>query len=587
MRGDLPAMRRCACLLLVAFAMLAALPVSAASARNAVIFVADGLRYDSVTPKSAPTMWALKKRGVDFTNSHALYPTLTTANASAIATGHYLGDTGDYANVLYPGFPVAAKNGAAVVFLENDAVLKEMKAHFGAGYLGPQSLVEAARAAGLGTAVVGKTGPAAIQDIGALGGKGLLLDDSTGKPDSRVMLDPELASAIKSATGLDAPPATTLPNVVQQAYLVTAATQVLLPRLKAANRPFVLVFWSRDPDATQHGAKDSMGALRPGINADTDKAGIANADSNLKSILDTLNKLGLAGDTDVFVTADHGFSTIAKGDPAKPPGFVADDVANWLNEPLYDPDAGNAPVDVADGAHSGYGNGIIGATPDAPDAIVAANGGSDFIYAMDEAHAKTIYDHLLSQSYTGALFVDDDLLKQHGQDFAGALPLSAIGLAGSAEVPRPSIVVGFRSFDVQGCRLGRELCAAEMSDTSLATGQGMHGSFSRADTRNFMAAAGPDFRAGFRDSAPVSNADIAPTLAHILKIGMTGNGTLKGRVATEALKGGNRVSVTRGWQAAAPAPNGLQTVLEYQQVGGTRYYDAGGIEGRTVGLARH
>ncbi len=577
-------MRRFACLLLLAVAVLGALP---AQARNVVIFVADGLRYASVTPKTAPTLYALKTRGVDFANSHALYPTLTTANASAIATGHYLGDTGDYANVLYAGFPIMAKGGAPIAFVENDAVLKELKTHFGDGYLGPQSLVETARAAGMATAVVGKTGPAAIQDIGALEGHGLLLDDSTGKPDSPVTLDPELAAAIKSATGLDRPPATTIPNVVQQAYLVSATTEVLLPRLKASGKPFVLVFWSRDPDATQHGAKDSVGALTPGINGDTAKAGIANADSNLKAILDALAKLGVAQDTDVFVTADHGFSTIAKGDPPQPPGFLARDVAQWLDEPLYDPDAGNSAVDIADGAHSGYGNGIIGQTPDAPDAIVAANGGSDFIYAMDADHAKRIYDHLLSQPYVGALFVDDALLKDHAGDFAGALPLSAIGLAGSADMPRPSIVVGFQSFVVKGCKLGRDLCAAEMADTSLATGQGMHGSFSRADTRNFMAAAGPDFKAGYRDPAPVSNADIAPTIAHVLHLKLTGGGTLKGRVAHEALKGGHGVSVTRGWQAAAPAPNGLKTVLEYQQVGGTRYYDAGGIAGRAVGLARH
>ena len=31
-----------------------------------------------------------------------------------------------------------------------------------------------------------------------------------------------------------------------------------------------------------------------------------------------------------------------------------------------------------------------------------------------------------------------------------------------------------------------------------------------------MAAIGPDFKTGFADPAPVSNADIAPTLAHIL-----------------------------------------------------------------------
>ena len=37
--------------------------------------------------------------GVDFRNSHSLYPTVTTPNASAIATGHYIGDTGDFGNI--------------------------------------------------------------------------------------------------------------------------------------------------------------------------------------------------------------------------------------------------------------------------------------------------------------------------------------------------------------------------------------------------------------------------------------------------------------------------------------------------------
>src|SRR5690348_5900714 len=64
-------------------------------AHNVIIFVADGLRYDSVTETDAPTLWRVRKEGVDFANSHAVYPTLTTANASAIATGHSLGDTGD------------------------------------------------------------------------------------------------------------------------------------------------------------------------------------------------------------------------------------------------------------------------------------------------------------------------------------------------------------------------------------------------------------------------------------------------------------------------------------------------------------
>jgi len=35
---------------------------------------------------------------------------------------------------------------------------------------------------------------------------------------------------------------------------------------------------------------------------------------------------------------------------------------------------------------------------------------------------------------------------------------------------------------------------------------------------------------------------------------------------------------------SAPAEGGLRTVLDYQVVGTTRYFDAAGFPGRTVGL---
>ena len=41
----------------------------------------------------------------------------------------------------------------------------------------------------------------------------------------------------------------------------------------------------------------------------------------------------------------------------------------------------------------------------------------------------------------------------------------------------------------------------------------MHGSFGRGDTMNFMAAIGPDFKAGYVDPLPVSNADVGMTIA--------------------------------------------------------------------------
>jgi arylsulfatase A-like enzyme len=595
-------------------ALTLALPAQAAGPqRNVVIFVADGLRYTSVTPETAPTMARIRHEGVDFTNSHAVYPTLTTANASAIATGHFLGDTGNYANTLYVNFPVPCRQGAVVTFIEDDCILRDVKAHYPNDYIAQTTLLEAARAAGMNTVVIGKKGPAAIQFLAALDSKnesvegplGLFIDDATnrptnpdGSPTKSTMLGKSLATDImRLAGGVEATPLSGTPNIVQQAYLRQAMSQVVIPRLKESGKPFAMLYWSRDPDTTQHGALDSEGQLIPGINSTSGRAAIYNADNDLKGILDTLKQQGLADNTDVFVIADHGFSTIAKGIPTadgrmdRPTlatGFLAIDVSKWLGQKIFDPDREEAELDLTAGEHPVQGSGLIGPSAEAPQAIVVANGGSDFIYVPDgpdaRSTAKRIFAKLLEQPYVGGLFVRDDLMNAGKADFAGALPLSEINLIGSSKMPLPAIVVGLRNFVVHGCVGVEQMCTAEVADTGLRTGQGMHGSFSRADTRNFMAAIGPDFKKKYPDKTPVGNVDVAPTLAHILGLDLTGPGSLKGRVIEEALVGGKAPKTTQRTLSSDKAPNGVQTLLNVQEVGATKYFDAGGIAGRTVGL---
>jgi hypothetical protein len=121
-------------------------------------------------------------------------------------------------------------------------------------------------------------------------------------------------------------------------------------------------------------------------------------------------------------------------------------------------------------------------------------------------------------------------------------------------------------------------------DTGLGTGHGSHGSLSRAETRNFMAAIGPDFKSGYADPAPISNADITPTLARIAGITLAPKGKLRGRVISEALAGGAETNVSRRTLQSAPAQNGMRTVLNLQEVGEARYFDAAGTLGKTVGL---
>src|ERR1051325_8841843 len=101
--------------------LAAAVPISAQqpAPHNVILFVPDGLRAVTVDPATAPEMAAVRDHGVNFANPHSLFPTFTTANASGMATGHKLGDTGHFSNTIYTGFPVSAAGGSVTPTIES------------------------------------------------------------------------------------------------------------------------------------------------------------------------------------------------------------------------------------------------------------------------------------------------------------------------------------------------------------------------------------------------------------------------------------------------------------------------------------
>lgn len=576
---------------------------------NLVIFVADGLRSKIVTPETAPVMASIRAKGVDFQNSHSLFPTVTTVNASAIATGHRIGDTGDFGNTMWVGKPVSPSSPSPFAPIEDDEVLGGMNETYGGNYLNEVSLIAAARQQGFATAIVGKLGPTGVQDVTARKGETLIIDDATGYPEG-FPLPADLKAAIKAA-GFDTRAedrglngyggdyimsGVHVANVQQQDWFTGVTTKVLLPRLKASGKPFILLFWSRDPDGTQHANGDSLNTLNPGINGPTSLAAVKNADDDLGRIRAALKELGLEDTTDIVVTADHGFSTVARQSLTSgskrytfpdvkpgsiPPGFLAIDLAETLKLSLWD-DTG-AEVDLKGGFHPKRDAAVIGKDFAHPDIVTAGNGGATLLYLPGsdaKALAPKVASALLQQDYIGALFVNDDL-----GPVPGALPFSAIGLKGAALTPQPSMIVSYHSFVMSPCaRTEPELCAASLSEGGYTEGQGIHGSLSRADTHNFMAAIGPDFKAGFVDPAPVSNADWTPTLAKILGVKIEPKGKLTGRVMAEALPGGETPKFAAETIRSAPAVNGFTTVLNTQSVGDEVYLDAAGMPGRVVGL---
>lgn len=626
--------------------------------RNVIIFVADGLRYGSINEKDTPALWYVRQHGVHFANSHSLFPTFTTVNAASIATGHGVGDTGDFGNTLWAGYPVFEAGNfdlaaaSPTPFIENDRILADLAGHYGGNYMREKTLMNAAAAAGYNTASVGKTGPVAIQHIEAFapsqrrfvpGNQTIIIDDATGTAAGFPLPQTVIQQFFKSNISFDAPdrsngygPAspnnnanvgnaraagTLRPNILQQQWFSDVTTQVVLPMFQRdQDKPFLLLYWSRDPDGTQHNNGDSLGTLYPGINGDVSKLAVQNADRNLQRILDWLDANPSAkANTDIFVTADHGFSTISRmeidrngrvtqSESAKhiyldaagniefergklPPGFLAMDLAMDLRLNVFDPDRhspdgirspyrqiklqlpGLAPglgAEVFE--HPQAGNALLGDVVeklDGSDAriIIAANGGSDLIYVPSK-NADVVRDvvHLLATyDYVGGIFVDD----QYGP-MAGALPLSAIGLVGSSPLPRPAVVVAFKNFYLNPADLQTSI---QISDTTLQEGQGMHGGLGRDNTWNNMAAIGPDFKSGYVDNTPVSNADIAPTLASILNLEMQPIGRLRGRIISEALKNGPATTTfTSGHTSSNPA-NERRTILHFQEVAGERYID--------------
>src|SRR5437899_7721604 len=159
-------MRRAIVLLSAGLFALAAGATSAQNStpHNLILFIPDGLRALKVTPETAPAMTEVRDKGVNFKNPHSLFPTFTMANGSAMATGHYLGDTGAFSNTIYTGYASAPAGDTVVPFIENNAILADVDEHFGCDYLNEETILKMARAKGFSTAAIGKVGPTLLFD---------------------------------------------------------------------------------------------------------------------------------------------------------------------------------------------------------------------------------------------------------------------------------------------------------------------------------------------------------------------------------------------------------------------------------------
>jgi hypothetical protein len=132
--------------------------------------------------------------------------------------------------------------------------------------------------------------------------------------------------------------------------------------------------------------------------------------------------------------------------------------------------------------------------------VIAANGGSDYLYvpSHDQATVEQIVTFLQGRKEFGAVFV----ASAYG-DLAGTLPLDLIR-AENSEGRNPDLIVSY-AFDTEQTIAG--VTGTEYE--SAFNNRGMHGSFSPFDVHNTLVAIGPHFRKHFTDKLPTGNVDVA------------------------------------------------------------------------------
>jgi arylsulfatase A-like enzyme len=321
-------------------------PAAETGKRRVIMMVWDGLRPDSIDPALTPVLARLRdERGVDFTNHHSVYPTLTMMNAAALATGARSAVHGFYGNTEYqPGPSGKNAKGADVdyaqpVFTEDHAILQALDAFqraAGSALLHVQTVFDVAHAAGVSTAAIGKAGPAFLADYTERGEHGVVLDENVVLPrafglalqaaglplpkntahqaysDGALELDannddpsaPTEPTLVTLADGVTPDPraAAGSPHNARNAYMMRVFIEFVLPKLD----PGLALIWLRNPDSTQHsygpGSPNALDALR-------------HQDELLGELLAALARLGRADSTDVLIVSDHGHSTVAS-DPA-------------------------------------------------------------------------------------------------------------------------------------------------------------------------------------------------------------------------------------------------------------------------------
>jgi predicted AlkP superfamily pyrophosphatase or phosphodiesterase len=502
--------------------------------RHVVVVVWDGMRPDFIREETTPTLWKLAHEGVTFRNHHAVYPSATQVNGTAMVTGVYPGGSGVIANYVYR----PEINRTRSISVETPTVVARGDELSGGKYISVPTITDLAQRAG------GRTVIAAAKTVGLLLDRQVKVGHASGLPfadnASGTHALPSQAPAKNRVTlfaGQTLPQDVLSPIVAvlgpfPSAHLQRDAwtTKAVTDFLWKDGVPVLSVIWLGEPDLTEH---ESAPGAPPVLTA------IKSSDEKLAAVLTALNKQAVRQTTDLFVVSDHGFSTIGRSIDLRKiltdAGFIAKTELNDQTKP--------------------------------GDIMLVGNGGSVLFYVVghDTTVTRRLVEFLQESDFAGVIFTK--------QGLPGTFHLS------DAKIDNPhapDIVMAFRWNDSKN-QFGAP--GTIDADWQRQAGEGTHASLSRFDMRNTLIATGPDFRRGQTDDLPTGNVDLAPTILHI--VGIKAPQEMDGRVLSEAMVNVDQVPAggkaeTKTIEAKKDFAAGTwRQSLKTSRVGSTIYLDEG------------
>ncbi|HEU5246997.1 MAG TPA: alkaline phosphatase family protein [Candidatus Udaeobacter sp.] len=327
------------------------------SERHIVVVVWDGMRPDFVSEETTPTLWKFAREGVTFRNHHAVYPSATQVNGTALVTGVYPGRSSVIANYAYR--PEIDRTRS--ISVESPTVVGRGDELSGGKYISVPTIAELVQRAG------GRTAIASAKTVG------LLLDRHAGNGSAKNCVTlfagqtfpREALTPIAVVLG-SFPPA----HLQRDAWTTKAVTDFLWK----GGVPALSVIWLGEPDLTEH---ESAPGASPAL------AAIKSSDENLAAVLSALDRQAARETTDLFVVSDHGFSTIERSIDLRKilsdAGFVAK--TEFHDEPK--------PGDV----------------------MLVGNGGSVFFYVVghDATVTHRLVEFLQQSDFAGVIFTKQGL----------------------------------------------------------------------------------------------------------------------------------------------------------------------------------